>query len=99
MGHPPTPPISNEKIVEGKNVSFWHKNIDEVVVHRIKLELEHHGPTVLDRFNVLDVVLGAIMVPDISDAKVVLNAVLYIVHLFTFLLIFLIYVYFSLVAG
>jgi hypothetical protein len=42
-----SPPISNEKVVEGKNKSFWHKNIDEVVVHRIKLELEHHGPTVL----------------------------------------------------
>lgn len=51
-------PISNEKVIDGKNVFFWHKDISEVVVHRIKLELKHRGPQFLSQYNVLDVVLG-----------------------------------------
>jgi hypothetical protein len=51
-------PISSETVIDGKNVFFWHKKIDEVVVHRIQLELEHRGSECLSQFDVLDVILG-----------------------------------------
>jgi hypothetical protein len=51
-------PISNEKVIDGNNVFFWHKNIDDVVVLQLQLELKHCGPEFLSQFDVLDVILG-----------------------------------------
>ena len=37
---------------------FWHKNIDEVLVHRLRLELKHHGQDFTAKYNHVDVVFG-----------------------------------------
>jgi len=37
---------------------FWHKKIDEVVAHRVKLELKCHGQNFMAQYDHLDVVFG-----------------------------------------
>ena len=51
-------PRSDQKVIDGKTVYFWHKNIDEVVAHQLKLELKHRGPDFGTQYNALDVVFG-----------------------------------------
>ncbi len=51
-------PISGEKVIDGKTVFFWHKKIDEVVAHRVKLELKYHGQNFMAQYDYLDVILA-----------------------------------------
>jgi len=44
--------------VEGKEVFFWYKKIDEVVAHRVKLELQFHGKNFAEQCDHVDVVFG-----------------------------------------
>lgn len=43
----------------GENVYCWHKSIDEVVAHQLKLEFKHSGPDFAAQFNVIYVVSGS----------------------------------------
>jgi hypothetical protein len=52
-------PICGEAEFDGKQVSFWHKNIDDVLLHQLKLELKHHGSCFFSNFTTVDVVFGA----------------------------------------
>ncbi len=51
-------PIRGESDFDGKQVSFWHKNIDDVLLHRLKLELKHRGSCFFSNFTTVDVVFG-----------------------------------------
>jgi hypothetical protein len=48
-------PISSQKDIDGKAVFFWHKSIDEVVAHRLKLELKHHGRDFAAKYDHVDI--------------------------------------------
>jgi len=37
------PPISGHVTVRGEPVTFWYKNVDEAIQHRLKLEFDSRG--------------------------------------------------------
>jgi hypothetical protein len=39
-------------------VFFWHKNIDEVVAHWLKLEIKHNNLDFVTKYNHIDVFFG-----------------------------------------
>ncbi len=51
-------PICGEAEFDGKQVSFWHKSIDDVLLHWLKLELKHGGSSFFSNFTTVDVVFG-----------------------------------------
>jgi len=48
---------SGQKDIDGKAVCFWHKNIDEVIAHRLKLEMMHDH-TFATKYDHIDVAFG-----------------------------------------
>jgi hypothetical protein len=49
--------ISSQKDFDGKTVFFWHKNIDEVVAHQLKLEIMQDFNFAI-KYDHIDVVFG-----------------------------------------
>jgi hypothetical protein len=46
-------PTCNSVLINNSKIYFWHRNIDETVVHRLKTEVRCRGLTFLSQFNML----------------------------------------------
>jgi len=51
-------PTCNSVLINNSKMYFWHRNIDEAVVHRLKTEVRCRGLTFLSQFNMLDIIFG-----------------------------------------
>jgi len=54
-------PISDSVVVDKEMITFWYRNIDEVVLHRLKTEFKFRGKEYFQQFgfNSIDIVFGA----------------------------------------
>jgi hypothetical protein len=53
-------PVCGSIDIRGNEIFFWYKNIDDAIIHCMKLEFEYQGRVFFQNkgYNKLDVVLG-----------------------------------------
>jgi hypothetical protein len=52
------PPTTDSVTLDGNEVFFWYKKIDEVILNRVKMEVQRRGSTFFGGYNQIDVVFG-----------------------------------------
>jgi hypothetical protein len=52
------PPTTSSVTLDGNEVFFWYKKIDEVTLNRVKMEVQRRGSTFFLGYNPIDVVFG-----------------------------------------
>lgn len=51
-------PITDSVDIDGKKIFFWYKKLDEVVMHRLSLDIQQQTWRYFTQYDSVDVVLG-----------------------------------------